>query len=170
MHTTVKSLASTEVPEDLGNVIVPTKLQYVVVISHCCEFNENKTNRMLLARLETIQGNLTEEQHAELRAANDFEAVLEAGGEKVAGVDGFVFDPLPGFFETEMVVSFSSATPFPMKHKDAYIGLKLAELEHSVRLLFRKKLGWFVGGRDAKDIPDSEKFDAPEIEPHLPVS
>jgi hypothetical protein len=163
MQSTVSSLAATVTPEEPGNLIVPTQKLYVVVISHCCDFNPGKTNRMLLARLERMPGNLAPERLDALRAANDFEAALEAGAENVAGVDNFVLEPLPGCFDEEMVVTFSSTTPFPMKHKDTFVKLKQAELEHGVRLLFRKKLAWFFGGRDPDDIDDSLKFDRPEI-------
>lgn len=165
MQTTVSSFAATAAPEAGGPFVVPADRKFAVVVSHCCEFNEGKTNRMLLARLERVPGNLSSEQLVELRRANDFESEIAAGAEKVAGVDNFVFEPLPGCFDEEMVVSFSSMTPFPMKHKDNFVAVKRAELTHEVRLLFRKKLAWFVGGRDPDDIDDSLKFDRPTPQP-----
>jgi hypothetical protein len=162
MQTTVRSLAATAEHEAVGGLVVPTEKKYAVVVSHCCEFNEGKTNRMLLARLERLPGHLSQEQLKKLRAANDFEKeIAEGRAEQVDGVDNFVFEPLPGCFDDEMVVSFSSMTPFPMKHKDAFVALKQGELTHEVRLLFRKKLAWFVGGRDPNDIDDALKFDRP---------
>ncbi len=52
-----------------------------------------------------------------------------------------------------------------MKHEDALVELKQAELQHDARLLFRKKLAWFVGGRDPNDIDDALKSDQPERPP-----
>lgn len=160
MQSTVESLVTTAPIPSLSSVTVPTQSAFVVVISHCCEFNPGKRNRVLLARLEAMPGHLTEEQLDAIRAANDFEPIAEAR-DSVPGVDNFVFSPLPEAFDHEMVAVFSSSTPFPMKHQDALLGVKRAELEHEVRLLFRKKLAWFVGGRDPNDIDESEKHDAP---------
>jgi hypothetical protein len=165
IQTTVSSFAATAKPEPGGRIVVPAEKKFAVVISHCCEFNEGKTNRMLLARLERPPGNLTQEQLVDLRGANDYRARLAEGAEKVAGVDWFVFEQLSGTFEDEMVVSFSSATPFPMKLKDTFAEMKRAELDHDVRLLFRAKLAWFVAGRDSKDIDDALKVDRPELPP-----
>ena len=71
-----------------------------MVISHDCEFNEAKRNKLLVARLQGVQGNLTEEQRGDLRQSNDVEARAQAKLD-VAGVNAFVFDPLPGVFEDE---------------------------------------------------------------------
>lgn len=141
-------------------VTMPAANVHVAIISHDCEFNEDKRNKMLVARLQGPQGNLTEEQWEALRASNDVLARSEAGL-PVAGVDSFLVDPVPGLFDTEQVVSFSTITPLPMKMAGDLYKLKCAEMTHETRVRFREKLAWFVG-RDGDDIPDDEKSDKPE--------
>ena len=109
-----------------------------------------------------MPGNLTPEERAALRASNDVEARAEAN-ETVAGVDCYLFDPLEGVLEEECIASFTTITPLPMKFADDFLAAKRAELEHSHRELFRKKLAWFFG-READDIPDHQRIDPPASE------
>jgi hypothetical protein len=153
------SLIEPEVGEGTMTVTMPAEKMTVVVVSHDCEFNEDKRNKLLVARLQGIQKNLTEEQRADLRSSNDVQA-RAAAKLKVAGVDAFVFSAVPGLFEDEQVANFSTITPLPMKMKADLYGQKKAELDHTTRVLFRQKLAWFVG-RTADDIPDEEKIDPP---------
>jgi hypothetical protein len=159
MITTESSLTPTGTAAPAESVIVPGKRTFVAVLSHDCEFNEGKRNRLLLARIESIPGNLTEEQREDLRESND---VLRRSttSDNVAGADSFVLAPLPSCFDAEQVIAFTTITPFPMKMKDAFCDAKRAELEHAVRVQLRGKVAWFFG-RDAEDIPDAEKFDPP---------
>jgi hypothetical protein len=104
-------------------------------------------------------GNLTDEERDDLRQSNDVQARADAKLD-VAGVNAFVFDPLPGVFENEQVANFETITPLPMKMADELYGRKRAELVQPIRVLFRRKIAWFVG-RDGDDIPDAEKIDPP---------
>jgi hypothetical protein len=144
-------------------VVVETTETLVVVISHDCEFNERKRNKLLVARLQRTQGNLTPEQREALRASNDVEVRVLAEL-PVAGVDCWVFDPLPGIFDKERIASFTTITPLPMGMHDELLTSKKAELRHDERVKFRSKLAWFMG-RDAEDIPPGEKTPAPDIGP-----
>jgi hypothetical protein len=129
------------------------------VISHDCEFNEGKRNKLLVARLQGVQGNLNKEELQALRDSNDVQARSDADL-PVAGVDAFLFAPLVGLFDDEHVANFATITPLPMKMMDELLGKKRSELTHDARVLFRRKLAWFVG-RAADDIPDDEKYDPP---------
>lgn len=141
--------------EPVQRIVVPAPAEYVVVVSHDCEFNEGKRNKLLIARLQAMPGNLAGEQLEALRESNNLEARV-ANKLSVAGVDSFVFAPIAGVSETELVANFGTITPLPMKLKDQLLDKKRAELLHEHRVFFRKKLAWFVG-RDAEDMPDEEK-------------
>ena len=141
-------------------VLIPGEKHYLAVVSHCCEFNEGKRNKFLLARLKSMPGNLDDEERRALRLSNDVAKRAEKDGD-VAGVDAFVVEPIPGAFETEQVVSFTTITAFPMAMKDDLAKAKKAELDHATRVQFREKLAWFFG-RVGDDIPDEEKKEPPE--------
>lgn len=154
-------------------MILDTTETFVVVVSHDCEFNDRKRNKLLVARLQRIQGNLTLEQREALRASNDVGA-RAAANLPVAGVDGWVFDPLADVFEDEQVASFTTITPLPIGMHDELRQNKKAELVHEDRVRFRSKLAWFMG-RDAEDIPDDDKTPIPvrladNTEPNEPAS
>lgn len=127
----------------------------MAVVSHDCELNEDKRNKLLIARLQNVQGNLTEAQIEALWASNDVVARVEAD-ETVAAVDSFALQPLPGHFDRPQVVNFATTTPVPMSMKADLATVKKAELTHDFRVLLRKKLAWFFG-RDGEDIPDEDK-------------
>jgi hypothetical protein len=138
---------------------VPIEETFVVVVSHDCEFNEGKRNKLLVARLQRPPGNLDSDQLDALRASNDFEARIRAD-QPVAGVDNWVFRSLPGVLEVEHVVSFTTITPLPMTMRDDLRSVKRAELLHEERVRFREKLAYFMG-RKADDVPDADKVPAP---------
>lgn len=152
-----QSLTSVSSTQPLQEVIVAGDWRYIAVISHDCEFNENKRNRFLVARIERVPGNLDVNERHALRASNDVEARAVAS-EDVAGVDSFLLDPIPGAFDEESVVAFTTITPLPTKLLGDYLKSKVAELEHEHRLLLRAKLAWFFG-RFAEDVGDDAKFD-----------
>jgi hypothetical protein len=141
------------------SVTMPAAKVLAIVISHDCEFNEGKRNKLLIARLKGVQGNLNEEEHQALRDSNDIQARSDAGL-PVAGVDAFLLAPLAGLFDDEQVADFATITPLPMKMADDLLREKRSELTHDARVLFRLKLAWFVG-RAADDIPDDEKAERP---------
>lgn len=155
------SFTSTQGSKSVESVIVPGERICVAVISHDCEFNEGKRNRLLLARIENVPGNLTSDQREALRASNDVRARAEAGL-NVAGADSFLLDPLPGRFDVEQVIVFTTITPFPMKMRAAFLKAKTAELDHPTRILLREKVAWFFG-RDAEDISAEERIDPPNV-------
>jgi hypothetical protein len=156
--TTTRSLIE-NVSGPIEVVQVGGDRRYGVVLSHDCEFNEAKRNRLLVARVEGMPGNLGEEEIEGLRASNDVRAVA-AEGKDVDGVDSFVLDPIPGVFDELRIAAFTTATPFSMKMKDGFVSVKGAEMAHEHRVLFREKLAWFFG-RHGEDIDDAMKFDAP---------
>jgi hypothetical protein len=150
-----QSLVAPLSPGAQKKVVVAATDTLVVVVSHDCEFNEGKRNKLLVARLQRIPGNFTPDQRADLRASNNVEARVEAQL-PVAGVDSWMFDPLPGAFEVPQVASFTTITPLPMKMRVELFASKRAELMHEQRILFRRKLAWFMG-REAEDIAEEEK-------------
>jgi hypothetical protein len=133
--------------------------KFVIVLSHDCEFNEDKRNRLLVARIDSVPTNLTEEERQSLRESNDVEA-RAAAGKAVDGIDSFVLARVPGAFDEERIAVFTTATPLPMKMRDELVRTKRAEMTQEHRVLFREKIAWFFG-RKADDIDDAEKFDAP---------
>ncbi|HEX3174556.1 MAG TPA: hypothetical protein VHQ43_10135 [Solirubrobacterales bacterium] len=139
-------------------VIIGGDYHYLVIVSHCCEFNEGKRNKFLVARLQRPRQNLSSEQYEALRLSNDVEA-RASSGEPVAGLDSFLLDPVPGSLDEERVASFTSITAVPLSMKEDFRAAKIAELDHGTRILFRAKLAWFFG-RTADDIPDAEKAPA----------
>jgi hypothetical protein len=157
--TTTRSLIDDVTSSPLEHVLVPASPRYVVVVSHDCEFNESKRNRLLVARIESAPGNLSPEQLDDLRESNDVRARASAGKD-VAGVDSFLLAPVRGAFTEERVAVFTTITPLPMKMKAGLVGAKRAEMRHEQRVLFREKLAWFFG-RIADDIGDEHKSDAP---------
>lgn len=153
------SLVEAPAPGTPTGIIVPAEPSFVVVVSHDCEFNEGKRNKLLVARLQSMPGHLTSDQENALRESNDLE-VRVARKLKVAGIDNWLFAPVAGVFETEQVANFGTITPLPMKLSGELLDLKRAELLHEHRVLFRKKLAYFLG-RDAEDVPDDEKHPRP---------
>lgn len=140
-------------------ILVPSDSCFIVVVSHDCEFNEGKRNKLLVARLQSMPGHFTPDQKQDLRVSNDLEARV-AAKLTVAGVDNWVFDPLTGAFDVEQVANFATITPLPMKLRDQLVTRKRAELVHEQPVLFRKKLAFFLG-RDAEDVPESQKGPPP---------
>jgi hypothetical protein len=140
-------------------VVVPGDRRLVVVVSHDCEFNTGKRNKLLVARTEDIPGNLTPDELEALRESNDIEK-RTAEGKTIAGLNSFVFAPLPSVFETERIAVFTTITPLPMKMHDDLVKAKCAELSHEHRVLLRTKLAWFFG-RDAEDIDEADKTEPP---------
>ena len=155
----VTSEAQVERPRE---ALIQGAWRFVAVVSHDCEFNEGKREKLLVARIQGLPRNLTSEERVALRESNDVEARSEAG-ENIAGVNSWLFDPLPGAFDEESVADFTSITALPMGLLDEYRSLKRAELHHDHRLLFRFKLAWFFG-RPADDVPDEEKSDRPALD------
>lgn len=161
LGTTFDVLSSTrslapQSPERGERVVVPAKPELVVIASHDCEFNEGKRNKMLVARIQAIPGNLGEAEREQLRLSNDLAAI---SGGSVSGVDSFVVAPIEGVTDEEKVISFGTLTPLPMKMHDELCSLKCAEMRHEERLKFKRKLGWFLGGRGDEDIPVEDRIE-----------
>jgi hypothetical protein len=157
--STTQSLVPGTAGQSIQQVFAPVELRYVAIASHDCEFNEEKRNKLLVARIQNIPGNLTDDEVVALRASNDFEAQAAAVG-KIEGVDAFVIEPIEGCFADERIVVFHSIIALPMKMKAALVDAKRAEMDQACRVLFRKKLAWFFG-RDADDIDEAQKFEPP---------
>ncbi len=147
----------------IDQVFADVERRYIAVVSHDCEFNEEKRNKLLVARIQNVPGNLKGAERDALRASNDVDAQAAAAG-KISGVDCFVIEPIEGVFDDEQIVVFTSIIGLPMKMKPALVKAKRAEMEQRYRVLFRKKLAWLFG-RDAEDIDDAEKFERSQPEP-----
>ena len=135
--------------------IVPAQSRHAVILSHDCEFNEGTRDFFLIARLQQIPRNLSEEKLEALRASNDVEARVR-NGEEVAALDSFVFSPIPGHLDQEHVTVFWTMTPLPMSRAADLRAVKRAELEHPIRLLLRQKLSLFFARGD-EDVPEEDK-------------
>ena len=67
LWSTAPSRASNEMGRCRSRSTEAVDQKLVVVVSHDCEFNEGKRNKLLVARIENIPGNLTSEQQEDLR-------------------------------------------------------------------------------------------------------
>jgi hypothetical protein len=141
--------------------LVKTDHRYVMVLSHDCEFNEDKRLQFLVARVEELSAKLTPAELSLLRDGNDVEAASAAG--KQVAVDIFFLEPCQGLFDAPMRVNFCTISSFSMDLADEASRLKQAELLHDERVRLRRKLGYFFG-RDTEDIPDADKRPRSEIE------
>ncbi len=134
---------------------LPADSRYVVVVSHCCEFNEAKRAQFLVARIQDFAGNVSPESRAAIRTAND--AIRESDAEqRYDYIDTFVLDPIASCFPEPQLVSFTTITALPISMVATVERLKHAELEHEHRVKLRNKLGFFFG-REAEDINENEK-------------
>lgn len=59
------------------------------------------------------------------------------------------------------IINFATITPLPMGMAPDLLKAKKGELDQSVRVDLRMKLGWFFG-RDAEDVADETKKAPPE--------
>jgi hypothetical protein len=148
----------TDQPDKL-TITMPAEDTLVTVISHDCEFNEGKRNKLLVAKLQPVPRNLSLDEREALRQSNDVVARIKAKL-TVAGVDSFLFAPLDGVFDEEQVANFGTITPLPMKMAEELRSMKRAELDPDARVLFRFKLAHFVA-RETEVIDDPEKRDLP---------
>lgn len=142
-------------------MILDASHRLVAVVSHDCEFNEGKRDRILVARVKEVPRDLSDDALAAMRLSNDVEA-RHAADEAVDGVDNFLLDPCPDVYESPHVVVFTTITPYPIKMVDQLHAAKRAELRHDQRLLFRRKLAWFFL-RNPEDVPDATKRSPAEI-------
>ena len=145
---------------------LPADRRHVVIVSHCCEFNEAKRAQFLVARIQDFAPNLSSADRAAIRAANDAIRESEAGeseadesgdGKRYDYIDTFVLDPIPNCFAEPRLVSFTTIMALPIAMASNIKALKHAELEHEHREKLRKKLGFFFG-RDADDVDEGEKI------------
>lgn len=147
---------------------LPADSRRVVVVSHCCEFNETKRAQFLVARIQDFAPNLSPADRAAIRVAND--AIRESeddesdDGERYDYIDTFVLEPIPNCFVEPQLVSFTTIMALPIAMASNIKALKHAELEHEHREKLRKKLGFFFG-RDADDIDEGEKTAPPDPSP-----
>lgn len=149
-----------EVASDVEHMVFPAKSRYVAVVSHDCEFNEGKRDRLLVARIQSAPRDKPELVEA-LRRSNDIEA-RHAAREQVDGVANFLLEPLEGEFEHPQVAVFSTIMPFGAGDLKSYQLMKKAELTHQQRLLFRTKLAWYFL-RSPDDIDEDEKLPPEQV-------
>lgn len=141
--------------------IFSAPMKHVVVASHDCEFNEDKRDRLIVARLSSTDPRWSEEKLDELRLSNDIEGRHQAD-EKVDYVDTFLMEPVPGEFEACHFAHFSTLTPISMSYVTSLHLAKKAEMEHDQRLLFRRKLAWYFL-RNPADVDEDLKRDPSEV-------
>lgn len=151
---------------------MPAEHRYAVVITHDCDFTAARRDQFLLARINNFGRDVTDEQRAEIRMANDavrIENEVEESDAEVEGsdaevrfeyLDTFVVSELPGHLNEEMLVNFSTIFPWPKSMIPVVLDLKRAEMEHQHRIRLRQKLGFYFA-REAEDEPDERKVDAP---------
>jgi hypothetical protein len=96
-----RSLIQPRIDEEQLSFTIQARKAVVAVISHDCEFNERKRNKLLVARLQGVQGNLSDEDRQALRDSNDVQARSDASLTGAA-VDSFLFAPVPASSRTSM--------------------------------------------------------------------
>jgi hypothetical protein len=139
--------------------VVRTSPRYVAVVSHDCEFTEERRDHFLVARIESFPRNLNDDQLEEIKLGND---IIDASGkERRFALDTFYLDPCEGVFERPQRINFCTMTPFAMSSVETMRALKKAELDQPTRVLLRTKIGLFFA-RHAEDVPDEMKTDAPK--------
>jgi hypothetical protein len=135
---------------------LPAEQRHVVIVSHCCEFNEAKRGQFLVARVQSFGQGIPDGDRAVIRAAND--AVREVEDkERYDYIDTFVLEPISDCFDEQQLVSFTTVMALPMSMAIRVKERKRAELKHEHRVQFRRKFGFFFG-READDIDDAEKI------------
>lgn len=155
-----QSLTGAVTTTAVGKVLIDAAEVFAAIVSHDCEFNEGKRNKVLVARLQGVPKHLTPEEVEALKASNDVTARV-AADEDIAGLDSFVVDPLDGAFADAQIINLATITPLPMGMAPDLLKAKKGELDQSVRVDLRMKLGWFFG-RDAEDVADETKKAPPE--------
>jgi hypothetical protein len=155
--------SSTESKPEMS--VVSIKQQFVMVLSHDCEFNEGKRHYFMVGRIDGFPGKISEEQLLLVQAGNDIATAIKK--ELKIPLDVFYLEPLGGVFDKPQYVNFGAATFMSMDFTKEALAQKRAELLHEHRVLLRTKLGYFFG-RPADDIPDEEKKPPPKAEPAAP--
>jgi hypothetical protein len=160
--TSVPSFGTSE--GEVQGVFLTAPARYAAVVSHDCEFNEEKREFILLARVQRIDPRLTPEQIEVVRLSNDVRGRHAAGEEKIAGVDNFLIDPIEGHLTTPHVIAFTAIVPFPTTQSmlDDLHRAKRAELVHDERCLLKQKLAWFFIRTD-DDVPAADKRPKAEV-------
>lgn len=141
--------------------IINAAPRLVTVISHDCEFNEGKRDRLLVARMTAPTFNRQTVSLEEVIASNDVDG-RQRDGLKVHGVDGWVFNPLDGVMEDHQAAAFSTIMPITHALLRQLHAAKKGELTHEQRLLFRRKLAYYFVRSD-EDVPEDDKLPAAEI-------
>ena len=106
-------------------VQVAGEQRFIIVLSHDCEFNTNKRNRLLVARLENLPGNLFRMMsYATSGLATTCAHVPLPAYRLMAPTHSWW--PLRRRVEEEQIAVFTTTTPFPMKMKDDLVAVKRA--------------------------------------------
>jgi hypothetical protein len=136
----------------------PAEAKFCVILSHCCEFTEGRRERFLVARLQKVNERWPEEKRAAILASND--TVEVKGKPRYEFLEFFALDPLDGCYPDPMLIDFNTITTLTKDALSQVKALKRAELEHPHRIHLRRKLAFFLG-RDAPDVAEDKKVDAP---------
>ena len=139
----------------------------MIVLSHDCEFNEDKRSHFIVARIDSIDRRISAGDLAELEFGNDVQAAAREG--RRIALDGFVLPANDQIMEGRFRVNFTAAASWPMRYADDALKLKRAELDHDARTLLRRKVAYFFG-RDADDIPDDQKMTPEDFRASLEAS
>lgn len=143
----------------IDKFLIDAPQAYAAILSHDCEFTEDKAPRIVLGRIQRLPGNYAAEMIERVRRSNDVRRVLGTDTEaKIDGVNSFLLDEIPGHLDGDWTANFASV--FSYANADGMVAqllaVKRAELVHEQRILFKTKLAWF-DYRGSDDVPAEEK-------------
>jgi hypothetical protein len=139
--------------------IMVSSPRYALVVSHDCDFNEDKRDFFLAASLhELTPKDRKPERLEKLRLDND--ARRHTAAHQIA-LRAFLIEPIAGHFDEPQLAVFDTITPIAMKFKAEMLKLKRAEMDHEHRVMLREKLALFVA-RQQDDIAQELKVTPPE--------
>lgn len=154
--------------EQSDRAVIDVRSRLAVVVSQCCEFNEDKRNAFTLARLVPLlsaqvtfklwgfnlaelvplrktkfKGKLEPAVIEELRAANR----VDPDAEHNKAVNVYLFEPDGVRLTEHHVADFTQVFSINMAEKDVLLRSKLLELDPAHRREFQLKLAYFYGRR-----------------------
>ena len=139
--------------------IMVSSPRYALVVSHDCDFNEDKRDFFLAVSIhELTPKDRKPERLEKLRLDND--ARRHTAAQQIA-LRAFLLEPVPGHFDEPRLAVFDTITPIAMKFKAEMLKLKRAEMDHVHRVMLREKLALFIS-RQQDDIAQELKVRPPE--------
>jgi hypothetical protein len=131
---------SAESGELQNRIIVDSKSYKVVVLSHCCEFNDDKRDRLLVAPIWPAPADKVDS----LRENNDvIRRLSQDGVDTVGWVNSFLYEEAAGVFDRPNAVRFEQMVSLPKAWHDDFMADKQVEITDAVRDQLRLKLAYF---------------------------